>query len=382
MQKRSTVKSKSFIVVQLGEGNQTEIDNAILSANMAQKSFNFISQDDVIHFNEAKYILPNGGLDLDKAVKDLLRRKYFKELAEEDLILITSKPYSDRSLSQDVEVIDPLDGFYFSEESVTSDPNIALISTYIWERLPPRPDLPALSMYGERTIIPYIILMLAVIALVRCVKVTFANHLESRGCPFDYCYNVADIDMFFKEGRLCEECNKHLESEWEKGSISIEQIISVKRLLNLAVGREVDYGLMSCFISYGQPDLKIAERLYNALRNMGIKVWLYEMNSTAGKRIWKEIKGQMRSSDRLLVICSSESLRRDGVLKEIETQVDDEPDKIIPISIDDMWHKPSFRIRRGKFELKQYLVERTFVDLSKLPFRDAIGRLVMSLVHD
>ena len=77
MQRRSTVKSKSFIVAQLGEGNQTEIDNAILSANMAQKSFNFISQDDVIHFNEAKYILPNGGLDLDKAVKDLLRRKYF-----------------------------------------------------------------------------------------------------------------------------------------------------------------------------------------------------------------------------------------------------------------------------------------------------------------
>lgn len=376
------MKSKSFIVVQLGEGNQAEIDNAITSANMAQKSFNFVSQDDVVHFDEARYVLPNGGLDLDKAVEDLLEFKYFKELAKEELILITSKPYSDSNLSQDDEVIDPLDGLYFSEEKVTSGANIALISTYIWERLPPRPDLPTLSMYGERTVIPYIVLMLAVIALDRCVKVEFANHFEPRGCPFDYCYNVADIDMFFEEGRLCEECSKHLESEWQKGSISIEQITSVKRLLNLAVGRKVDYGFMSCFISYGQPDLSTAKRLYNALRNMGIRVWLYEMNSTAGKRIWKEVKEQMRSSDRLLVLCSSKSLRRDGVLKEIETQVDDEADKIIPISLDNMWLKPSFRIRRGRSELKQYLVERTFVDLSKLPFREAVGRLVMSLVHN
>ena len=188
--------------------------------------------------------------------------------------------------------------------------------------------------------------------------------------------------MFFTKGRLCEECSQHLKSELEKGSLNIEQVISVKKLLNLAVGRDVDYGLMSCFISYGQPDAKIARRLYDALRNMGIEVWLYEMNSTVGKRIWKEIKEQMRSSGRLLVICSAESLKRDGVLKEIETQVDDEPDKIIPISLDDMWRKPAFRIRRGKFDLKQYLVERTFVDLGKLSFRDAVKRLVLSLMQD
>ncbi len=47
MQKKFPGKSKSFIIVPLGEVNQAEIDNAILLANMAQKSFNFVSHGDV-----------------------------------------------------------------------------------------------------------------------------------------------------------------------------------------------------------------------------------------------------------------------------------------------------------------------------------------------
>ena len=98
--------TKRFIVAPLGEAHLAEVHNAAIAANMAQKSFNFDVHDDVIHFNENKYVLSNGGLDLDKAVKNLLRRKHFKELASNELILITSKPYSDPSLSEDTEVIE------------------------------------------------------------------------------------------------------------------------------------------------------------------------------------------------------------------------------------------------------------------------------------
>jgi len=44
----------------------------------------------------------------------------------------------------------------------------------------------------------------------------------------------------------------------------------------------------------------------------------------------------------MIVICSSESLIRDGLLKEVEEQIDEDPDKIIPISIENLWKEKVF----------------------------------------
>jgi len=44
---------------------------------------------------------------------------------------------------------------------------------------------------------------------------------------------------------------------------------------------------------------------------------------------------------------------RDGVLKEIEKKIDEDPDKIVPVSLDELWKEKRFRIIRGGHSFRQ-----------------------------
>jgi hypothetical protein len=120
----------------------------------------------------------------------------------------------------------------------------------------------------------------------------------------------------------------------------------------------------SCFISYGKPDLDLATRLHDDLGRRGVFSWLYDLDATPGERTWKEISRQRGQSDRMVVICSAKALIRDGVLKEIEEQIDEDPDKMIPISRDDVWMQPGFRVMRGSRDLGPWLRDRNYADFS------------------
>jgi len=120
----------------------------------------------------------------------------------------------------------------------------------------------------------------------------------------------------------------------------------------------------SCFISYGEPDRRLAEQIKTHLDNRGIRNWVYAHDSTGGARLWEEIGKNRRKAGKVLVLCSSQSLVRDGLLKEVEAQIDEDPDKIIPLSCDALWLQAGFRVERSGRDLKPFLLERNRIELS------------------
>lgn len=139
---------------------------------------------------------------------------------------------------------------------------------------------------------------------------------------------------------------------------------------------EVKY--YSVFISYGLPDLRLANRLFNDLKARAIPCWLYSQNNTPGERTWGEISSKRRNSDKIIVICSSQSLIRDGLLKEIEEQIDEDPEKIIPISLDNLWKQEGFQVKRSGRDLKPFLLSRNYVDFKK-SYDDSLNKLLKGL---
>lgn len=144
-----------------------------------------------------------------------------------------------------------------------------------------------------------------------------------------------------------------------------------------AIAAEVKYH--TCFVAYGQRDVAFARELCEHLTGKGVSCWLYEMHATPGQRTWTEIVRKRREADKVVVACSADALVRDGVLKEIEEQVDEDPDKIVPISLDDLWKASGFRVMRADRDLKPYLLERNYADFANLPYDEALERLLRGL---
>jgi len=120
----------------------------------------------------------------------------------------------------------------------------------------------------------------------------------------------------------------------------------------------------SAFICYGQPDLAYAEKLKKDLVSRGVSCWLYSLDSTVGERTWREITQKRREAEEMIILCSSQSLIREGPLKEIEEEIDENPEKIIPVSLDNIWKQNGFPVRRGHRDLKPFLLERNYADFS------------------
>lgn len=135
----------------------------------------------------------------------------------------------------------------------------------------------------------------------------------------------------------------------------------------------------NCFISYGEPNLEFARKLRQELDARGVSCWLYDADSTVGERSWKEISQQRRKADKLVAICSAEALVRDGFLKEIEEQIDEDHDKLVPISFDNLWKHPGFKVVRGTRDLKPFLLERNYADFANLSYEEAFKRLLKGL---
>lgn len=136
----------------------------------------------------------------------------------------------------------------------------------------------------------------------------------------------------------------------------------------------------SVFICYGHPDEDFAQRLYMALRSKGVSCWYYPTNYTIGEITWREIKRKLRETDKMIVICSVNSLSRPAVKKEIEDQIDDDPEKILPISIDNKWKSDDFHVRTRTMDLKPFLITKNYADFSdKSLYSKSIEQLLFSL---
>lgn len=215
-------KKIRFTTVQLGPLRGTEVENALRLAGHTQRSFEF---SELLHpkfaLPAAKYKCPNGGWNLDLAVRTILVHRKFPR----PVLFFSSLPYTDWDNRRKA------DWFYFADYVANGDEAVAIVSTHLWTTLP-----------GDRTLQPYILLNLAAASL--SYTVDLPMHDETRGCIFDYCDDPADIDCAIGVGELCQECERHLNAALRDGRISIEQLASARKLLNRAVGRRVAFLVM------------------------------------------------------------------------------------------------------------------------------------------
>jgi len=117
--------------------------------------------------------------------------------------------------------------------------------------------------------------------------------------------------------------------------------------------------MQSTFISYGGPDEAFARKLYDMLRAHSVIVFFFPETATVGERIDNEVFRRIQQHDRVLVVCSRDSLSRPGVIHEIQETLDREARDggatyLLPIMIDDYvltgWRKthPQLAERIGR----------------------------------
>jgi hypothetical protein len=95
----------------------------------------------------------------------------------------------------------------------------------------------------------------------------------------------------------------------------------------------------SCFISYSEQDREFAGRLHRDLEIKRVRCWLFPEDAKWGESLWSEIDGGIKLYDKLVLICSENSLRSRAVLREIERGLQredrDKKNILFPIRIDD-----------------------------------------------
>ncbi len=100
----------------------------------------------------------------------------------------------------------------------------------------------------------------------------------------------------------------------------------------------------TCFISFTEADDAFSLRLYNDLQGSSVRCWRWKEDAKIGRTLMRSIDEAVRLYDKLIVICSEESLCSPPVIREIERalQKEDalarqgkEPEVLFPLRLDD-----------------------------------------------
>jgi len=95
----------------------------------------------------------------------------------------------------------------------------------------------------------------------------------------------------------------------------------------------------SIFVSYGGPDEEAAGTLNKALKSVGVSTWFFPDDSIPGQKLHRMMHDGVNKHDKVLLVCSKDSLTRNGVLNEIERVLEREAkeggsDILIPVTLD------------------------------------------------
>lgn len=143
--------------------------------------------------------------------------------------------------------------------------------------------------------------------------------------------------------------------------------------------------MRSTFISYGQPDVVFARLLQAELQRCGVATFFFEKDAKPGDRIHEVVREGVNRYDRVILVCSKNSLDRPAVVNEIEQTLAREArtagsSLLIPITLDDyvfMW-KP--RRRYLAQEIRDRVVaDFRGADLDQAIFGAALRRLLGAL---
>ncbi len=117
----------------------------------------------------------------------------------------------------------------------------------------------------------------------------------------------------------------------------------------------------NCFVAHGEPDREFARRLVASLIDRGVSCWRYSLDGVSAKRGRGETILRRIGAEKMIVLCSAKSLVRERVLMELAWRVDEEPQLLLPVSLDDAWKEPWFPVKRGEHNLKPFLIENVRV---------------------
>ena len=142
----------------------------------------------------------------------------------------------------------------------------------------------------------------------------------------------------------------------------------------------------STFISYGGPDEPFATKLQEALQSNGVTTFLFKKDAVPGQAISDVMRDQVREKDRIVVICSENSLDRPGVLNEMELTLRREAKEgghilLIPIAIDryvhDGWNPENDNLKEAILE--RVIADFVGADTDQAKFDQGIERLLQAL---
>lgn len=97
--------------------------------------------------------------------------------------------------------------------------------------------------------------------------------------------------------------------------------------------------MRSTFISYGSPDEEFATAINRDLRANGVTTFFFPINAQFGEKLHLAMK-RIDEYDRVILICSKQSLERSGVQYELEKVIERESREggaayLIPVALDD-----------------------------------------------
>ena len=137
-------------------------------------------------------------------------------------------------------------------------------------------------------------------------------------------------------------------------------------------------GYRSCFICYGDTNREFAEKLCRDLGAKGVPCWLYSLDNTGIEQSWRPIRWRRREVEKMVVICSGKALAKEIVQKQIEEQIDEDRDDIIPVSLDNLWKTSGFLEKRRN--LQAFLFSNIDADFSNdSPYNESLEWLLKRL---
>lgn len=94
------------------------------------------------------------------------------------------------------------------------------------------------------------------------------------------------------------------------------------------------------FISYGGPDELAVREINRKIKSKGIQTWFFPDDARPGDKLHRMMHDGVNNHDRVLLVCSKESITRPGVLNEIERVLEREAKEggseiLLPITLDD-----------------------------------------------
>ena len=143
-----------------------------------------------------------------------------------------------------------------------------------------------------------------------------------------------------------------------------------------------------CFISHADEDKEFTEHLHSSLRERGVQCWYYPKSARAGRGVQEQVGRAIGYDyDKVIVICSQNSLNSSGVIDEIERAIQREDaekrrDILVSVRIDDYvfgkWDKQNWEIAY-KARLKSKHIEDFTGWQDPNKYCSALDRLLLEL---